>query len=292
MKKTTRALALLTAVSLTFGSATVVSSVNAVAAEAQEQTMADLYDPYFNPATGRGSVFELPLLSDKPLPNGIKLSFPESNDKLPTTGKQRGFQVGAWWLLTNNNFDEPGMYWSSSYPGNNSFGPVLMDFKVKVSYPDGSSEIIETSASFEPDYATHYRGRITYPSVWIAKDFTDQANYTLSPKANPLPQGTRFSVLEDQQVTKVLDFTVNETTGEIRVTPLPLLWETQSQISTEMIKVEFPDGSYATALVNLDIIWPEPTLEPEPKPAPEPEPTPEPEPVPQPTDRSFGSSSS
>lgn len=286
MKKTTRALALLTAMSLTFGSATVVSSVNVVAA-VEAQTMADLYDPYFKPATGRGSFFKLPLLADKPLPNGIKLSFPEFNDKLSNTGKQRGFQVGAWWLLTNNSFDEPGIYWSSSFPNGEPFEPVSMDIKVEVTYPDGSSEVIETSASFEPDYATQYLGKVTYPSVWVAENFTDQVHYNLSPKVAPLPKGTRFSVFEDPAHSKVLDFRVNGTTGEIQVSPLPLLWETRSRISTETIKIEFPDGSYTTALVKLDIIWPEP--EPQPEPTPEPEPQPEPQPS---KDRSFGSSSS
>ncbi|MDO5374231.1 MAG: YPDG domain-containing protein [Corynebacterium glutamicum] len=276
MKKTTRAVTLLTAVSLTFGSATTIAPTMAVAAEAQEQTMAEQYEPYaedilFNKADQNsertyfsndatlpeGTTFRLlnaNVASDLRNHNGILFSLRYASVLNRQTGRfEFHHQLSA---------QQSGDYYNDG--GNSTTARIL------VQYPDGSQDIAEVRITIFPTLAQVKAS--TYSDTQLILGETK----TISPSINSTrAEGTQYTLIQSANLTNLReqgwDFSIDNSTGQITATA-PDDW---AYAELEVLAL-YPDGTSQAVKAKFNAA---PYEEPY-----NPEPTPD--------DRSFGSSSS
>lgn len=275
MKKTTRALTLLTATALTFGSAMTIAPTVANAVEAQEQTMADQYEPYFEDLIF--NEIEYPsknvyLMSEAALPKETTYVLLDHGQIATDWGTANGLS----WL-----FRKPSPNWISNaylYVGinetskQNPLGNTATP-RILIQYPDGSSEIVTAKLTGIPTNANGYQ--INYGNR--PNGLSGQTNKFTPISEYDIPAGTKYSIVPDPEGNSNYgdwEYTIDGNTGVVSLT-VP---EGHSGSGFNlMINILYPDGSTGYTTLNPSITIPEPPYE---------------EPVPLPSDRSYGSSSS
>lgn len=278
MKKTTRALTLLTAVSLTFGTATAISPISS-AVEAQEQTMADMYDPY----AADISFFKVDqdsertyFYNDNSLPEGTTFHLLDAN----IADNLRSHNGILFSLRISNSWNQDTKRWEDHYglsaqqSGDGVFkdGGNATTARVLVQYPDGSQDIAEVRITIFPTLAQVKAS--TYSDTQLILGETK----TISPSINSTrAEGTQYTLIQSANLTNLReqgwDFSIDNSTGQITATA-PDDW---ANAELEVLAL-YPDGSSQTVTAEFNV-------------APYEEPY-NPEPEPTPSDRSFGSSSS
>lgn len=276
MKKTTRALALLTAVSLTFGSTTTIAPTTASAVTAS-QTMADLYEPYaeditFNKAD-QDSEYTY-FYNDDEVPEGTTFHLLDANLK----DNLRSHNGVLFSLRYAKNWNPNTQRWeyhnylaaqqsASTYKdsGNTTTARVL------VQYPDGSQDIAEVQITIFPTLAQVKAS--TYNDTQLILGETK----TISPTINSTrAKGTTYTFIQSENLTNLREqgweFSIDNSTGQITTTA-PDDW---AYAALEVLAL-YPDGTSqaVTAIFNA-APYEEPYVPEEPAPS----------------DRSFGSSSS
>lgn len=266
MKKTTRALTLLTVAALSFGSATMGVPTIAGAVEAQEQTMADTYSPYFEDVefSVKDRISKnVYLQSDQPLPAGTTL------DLLGDSFIENFVSSGgvSWSLSRYSSYIELHVQAHDGYDWDPDGESRIA--RIVVTYPDGTSEIITNRLTVHPTHLMAYPIDYGYPEAT-----TGQVN-RISPQATKgFPDGTRFSIVGGQDLSTLTElgwnFDLDPDSGVITLDIQPS--SSGGNPFRVMISIQYPDGSNTTSVFNPMVSFPEP------------EPTP--------SDRSFGSSSS
>lgn len=245
MKKTTRALTLLTAVSLSFGSAITITPV-ATAVEAQEQTMADLYQPYyefFESRTDDYATFDV----SGDFPRETKFELKETH--WPGLTYDEGPLSSYVWLYGRVQVLQSGL----SYYGEEGFTTKV---PVTVTYPDGSIEYITATAKLVPTDAA--QSSISYANTPIVPGQTELiAPYITSEKA------VRYTLVQSEEIDQLqqLGWKIepNATTGELAVTAP----EAEGEWLTIPIQVFYADGSSKITSIGIQSRYP--VIEPEPE---------------------------
>lgn len=268
MKKS-RALALLLAAGL---SASTVSQLPvAIAQEAPAQTMAEIYQPYYEDVDERTDSYVL-INPEGMYPRGTKFSL-----RNPTYGSDyfyHGPLGGTIWGHTGQiHLSQPG----GELP-NYGNGGYTTTIGVVVSYPDGSSEYISATAKMTSSYAALTND--PYSTTWIGSGDMK----TIAPVFTGKPALSYSFVLSeelDSYREQGWEFFIDRSVGNITaVAP-----EGDGQIILP-VSMTFEDGSNTITHAILRSGY-----EPEPGPEPTPEPQPGPEPAPKRGGSSFGSSS-
>lgn len=277
MKKTTRALTLLTATALTFGSAMTIAPTVANAVEAQEQTMADMYDPYaadISFSQVDQDYESTYFYNDTSLPEGTAFHLLDANisDNLR---RDNGvlFSLGisnSWNRVTKRWEDHYGLLAQQSGNGVFNDGGNATTARVLVQYPDGSQDTAEVRITIFPTLAQVKAS--TYNDTQLILGETK----TILPTINSTrAEGTQYTLIQSANLTNLReqgwDFSIDNSTGQITATA-PDDW---AYAELEVLAL-YPDGTSQAVTAKFNAA---PYEEPY-----NPEPTPD--------DRSFGSSSS
>ena len=277
MKKTTRALTLLTAVSLTFGSTAVIAPL-ATAVEAQEPTMADQYEPYakdliFNQADeSYGHTY---FYNDDEMPEGTTFHLLDANitDNLRRhNGVLFSLDYSQSWNPNTSKWEyHHNLAAQQSNSGSYKDGGNTTTARVLVQYPDGSQDIAEVEITIFPTLAQVKAS--TYNDTQLILGETK----TISPTINSTrAKGTTYTFIQSENLTNLREqgweFSIDNSTGQITTTA-PDDW---AYAALEVLAL-YPDGTSqaVTAIFNA-APYEEPYVPEEPAPS----------------DRSFGSSSS
>jgi hypothetical protein len=282
MKKQ-KTLALLLVASLSTGATSQLPV--AFAQEAQEQSMADIYEPYFEHIEAQGDFAEQQLLSDKPLPKGTFLTFPHLDGRPNSDGSAEVARVEGtsdYYVFAPRVYENPYIYWQKWNGRASNLTTQHFAIQVTITYPDGSSEVIDSSVSMTPTMAMVHLNDLQYEAMWIV----DGKPGTALPRVSKVPNGTKVEYIEDSAQGDPFSVEIDPETYELHVTPLSGFWDYVDSTNRPLVRlsITFPDGSTTSTTVSIDPIGSRP--EPEPQPEPNPEPTPEPQPTPKPNSSS------
>lgn len=233
MNKTARALTLLTAMSLTFGSATTIGSM-ANAVEAQEQTMADQYQPYVLDWAGRSdrSASSLPTIrSNELLPSGTKFTL---LDKTP--GYNSRHDGDMWYTYSENGLGSRygAIFVYDEFSGSKKAETATSTARLLVQYPDASSEIITAKLTMIPTDSQAYL--TSYDPAPFKFEIASEAQFA----PQDFPNGTSFGIIEDELFSKHTE------EG----------WEFAIDRSTGMLNVAYP-GTGTTAKIRITVMYPD-----------------------------------
>lgn len=225
-------MSLLTAVAVSGGA--VATAVVAPAVIASEQTMAEQYEPYYEDTVGQGdsNSFYARLKSDLPLPAGTKT--------LLEGGRENGI---SYFLSTSGDGD---IYFSNSW-GIPATGATIRP-TVTVIYPDGSAEEISALITLIPPHYDSYS--VDYGHVEISP--AASATFQLQ---NEVPPNTEISLLNLPNVTELSNagwtFSVTEE-GYFSVSSPE---NADGPVALQLF-VEYPDGTFETSSVTVNVIPP------------------------------------
>lgn len=280
MKKT-KAAALLISLSLSAGLTTQVPV--AAAQETSAQTMADTYSPYIEPVNVVGDSAPLKLESAKPLPKGIKLTFPHHNGQPNVDGSREFAELSDsndYFLFSAHHYEEPDI-WVQKWNGTaNDYTTQHFDLIINVNYPDGSVDEVETAVTMTPSMSMVHHDDLQYSTLWIVDGETTKN----SPSIANVPAGTIVQTFRDDTIADSLSININPETYEITITPRSEFWDAIHRTNQRALslRILFEDGSEGSLDIPFDAVGPNPDLHPSPEPTPEPEPQPEPTVKPQP----------
>ncbi|AKF27774.1 hypothetical protein YH66_09530 [[Brevibacterium] flavum] len=276
MKKTTRALTLLAAVSLTFGSAMTIAPSMAIAVEAQ--TMADQYEPYAQDLTFNRtdeSYGHTYFYNDDEMPEGTTFHLLDANIKdnlRDHNGVLFSLHYSQSW---NTNTSKWEYHHNLAAQQSNSVsykdGGNTTTARVLVQYPDGSQDIAEVQITIFPTLAQVKAS--TYSDTQLILGETK----TISPTINSTrAKGTTYTFIQSENLTNLREqgweFSIDNSTGQITTTA-PDDW---AYAALEVLAL-YPDGTSQAVTAKFNAAPYEEPYVPE---------------EPAPSDRSFGSSSS
>lgn len=217
------------------------------AAEASGQTMAEIYEPYYEPTTATISVMGswAPLRSSRSLPAGTQFFLAEGGD--------HGVKDGIYYSLSNTA--DGNMYFTEwvGYPSTPiPAAGTTVNIPVTVIYPDNSAEDITAVVTLVPQQAESYE--VSYPAPSLVEGTTA----VFTPMRTDLPAETSVVVTATAAVTTLRnDGWVIETSengvlhisapvGAVGSVKIPLL-------------VSYPDGTSETTTVTVTVT-PKPTM--------------------------------
>ncbi|HJG43319.1 Rib/alpha-like domain-containing protein [Corynebacterium phoceense] len=184
-------LSLLTAVAMGSG-IVATAAVAAPSVVASEQTMADQYEPRYVETTQRAETsFRVPLTSDEPLPQG-------------TTFTLLGINVAGYMKIEDglivHLWGTSGLWVqiSGSVAGVTPEGRTT-SAEILVTYPDGSSEIVETEVTFIPQDEMVYSP--TYPPIEVVAGASQDVDVESD---KPLPEGVRFQLTNSTAINNFI----------------------------------------------------------------------------------------
>lgn len=280
-------LAALLAISLSAGLATQTPA--ATAQVASEKNMADTYQPYIEPIDVIGDFAEIPIESNKPLPKGTRISLPHHGGQPNNDGTREVANIKAkgnddyfsdYYLFAGQEYGYLDL-WAEKWSGSaNDLTTQHFDLKVTLTYPDGSSEDVESSLSMTPDLRMLYKDDLKYPKAWVV----DGETTTTMPIIADIPKATRVELDRDDSFREDLDVVIDPDTRALSLTPLPGFWNRLDYVTPWgiFLHVSYTDGSEDNIHIPIEPIGPDPDLHPEPIPEPQPQPEPTPNPQPQP----------
>jgi hypothetical protein len=231
-------LSLLTAATLSGGVAA-TTAVVAPSVIASEQTMAEQYEPYYEPITNQGGETEYARLhSDLPLPSQTQVFF---TDYPSGTGREKGitFTLIDWSTLGAIYFRDLGL--GGSIPP----GGATVEPRVTIIYPDGSAEIISASLTLIPLHKVSYDVRYGSPEISPGSSET-------FPVLSEIPSGSKISIVSLPEVAELRsagwNFGVLDN-GDLKVTAP----ENAQGMVTLQFLVVYPDGTQELSSTTVQV---------------------------------------
>ncbi|WP_211438910.1 Rib/alpha-like domain-containing protein [Corynebacterium glutamicum] len=236
MSRKTRALTLLTAAALALGNATAIAPTNATAVESQQQTMADIYQPYVLDWTGRSdrSASSLPTIrSNELLPSGTKFTL---LDKTP--GYNSRHDGDMWYTYSEIGLGSRygAIFVYDKFSDSAKAKTATSTARLLVQYPDASSEIITAKLTMIPTDSQAYF--TSYDPAPFEFEIASEAQF--APK--DFPDGTSFGIIEDELFSKHTE------EG----------WKFAIDRSTGLLTVAYP-GTGTVAQIRITVIYPDQT---------------------------------
>lgn len=302
LKRHLAAYLLLTAVTVSFGAATTPSAV------AQESTMADTYDPYFEPIEAMGSA-SIPLQSDKPLPKYTALEIvglePFNCFENDAFYIDNGVELRVWgtnieaqdaWPSREQCSDDRNQYhgWSPEFWEGWEDVTFAASPTVLVHYPDGSVDTTKASIKFQPEYSLLFAPTYGDDSEPENSNMVIEPGQTKSIELNPnpdpyhpdtltaFPEGTTFELEYDSYTYRngervpyrpIVDqggsVQLNPNTGEVTVN-IPVGYSSYEGFGKKLIRVnvKYPAVS---GVSSMNSAWLSVNvIKPTPKPTPQP----------------------